>query len=33
MPEHDVDVVGAGNAALAAGVSPREQGAPRGLVL
>jgi tricarballylate dehydrogenase len=33
MPEHDVIVVGAGNAALAAAVSAREQGARRVLVL
>ena len=33
MPEHDVLVVGAGNAALAAAVSAREQGAGRVLVL
>src|SRR5688572_28412275 len=33
MPEHDVLVVGAGNAALAAAVSAREQGARRVLVL
>ena len=33
MPEHDVLVVGAGNAALAAAISAREQGARRVLVL
>src|SRR5512138_781657 len=33
MPEHDVVVVGAGNAALSAAVSAREQGAARVLVL
>src|SRR5258706_242340 len=33
MPEHDVLVVGAGNAALAAAVSAREQGARRVAVL
>jgi tricarballylate dehydrogenase len=33
MPEHDVIVVGAGNAALAAAVSAREQGARRVVVL
>ena len=33
MPEHDVIVVGAGNAALAAAVAAREQGAARVLVL
>jgi tricarballylate dehydrogenase len=33
MPEHDVIVVGAGNAALAAAVSAREQGAGRVVVL
>jgi len=33
MPEHDVIVVGAGNAALAAAVSAREQGARRVAVL
>ncbi len=33
MPEHDVLVVGAGNAALAAAVSAREQGARRVLVI
>jgi tricarballylate dehydrogenase len=33
MPDHDVIVVGAGNAALAAAVSAREQGARRVLVL
>jgi tricarballylate dehydrogenase len=33
VPEHDVVVVGAGNAALAAAVSAREQGARRVLVL
>jgi len=33
MPDHDVIVVGAGNAALAAAVSAREQGAARVLVL
>ena len=33
MPDYDVVVVGAGNAALAAAVSAREQGAGRVLVL
>ena len=33
MPEHDVIVVGAGNAALAAAVSAREQGAGHVVVL
>ena len=33
MPEYDVIVVGAGNAALAAAVSAREQGAGRVAVL
>jgi tricarballylate dehydrogenase len=33
VPEHDVIVVGAGNAALAAAVAAREQGAARVLVL
>ena len=32
MPEHEVIVVGAGNAALAAAVSAREQGAGRVVV-
>ena len=33
MPGHDVLVVGAGNAALAAAVAAREQGASRAMVL
>lgn len=33
MPEYDVIVVGAGNAALATAVSAREQGAGRVVVL
>ena len=33
MPDYDVIVVGAGNAALAAAVSAREQGASRVLAL
>jgi len=33
MPDHDVIVVGAGNAALAAAVSAREQGASRVVAL